>query len=181
MKRSLLLTLAMLCIAGMAFAQAGSLTIAADPGGTNCNLADTTPGLCTYYVVHVNTPGATASQFYAPQPACMLAVYLSDGAVYPVTIGSSQTGVAIGYGACLPGPNNVLMINYFCQGLTPPCCYYPILPDPALPSGNIEVVDCQNQLLFATGGEGIVNSNQTCNCSVPVEETTWGGIKSLYQ
>ena len=77
----------------------------------------------------------------------MLGLYLSDTAVFPVTIGSSQTGVAIGYGACLAAPIHILSINVFCQGLTPPCCYYSVLPDPQTLSGQIEVVDCANNLL----------------------------------
>ncbi|UCG53142.1 MAG: hypothetical protein JSW58_06210, partial [Candidatus Latescibacterota bacterium] len=98
----------------------------------------------------------------------------------PVTIGNSQTGVSIGYGGCVGAPTNVLDISLFCQGLTGTCCYYTVIPDDDAPSGEIEVVDCSNALLYATGGTGIINSNATCFCDVPAEESTWGKIKVLY-
>jgi hypothetical protein len=180
MKKALLLTLVLMVSASMAFAQGGSVGIFADTGGTNCNLSDMLPGLCPYYVVHVYHAGAAASQFSAPKPACFLGIWLSDTAVFPVTIGSSQAGVAIGYGTCQAAPTHVLTINMFCQGLTGPCCRYPVLADPNVPSGQIEVVLCDNSLVYGTGGEGIVNSNATCNCDVPVQDSTWGKVKSLY-
>jgi hypothetical protein len=182
MKKALLLTLVLMVSASMAFAQGGSVGIFADPGGTSCNLADVAAGLASYYAVHVYHAGATASQFAAPQPACMVGVtYLSDTAVFGVTIGSSQTGVAIGYGTCQAAPTHVLTINYFVGGATPPCCYYPVIPDPNVPSGQIEVTDCNFLPLFATGGIGIINPDATCQCDVPTQDSTWGKVKSLYQ
>jgi hypothetical protein len=165
----------------LAFAQAGTIGIYGDPGGTLCELEDATPGLCSYYVVHVLTPGATAAQFSAPAPACFAGPYLSDTAVFPVTIGSSQTGVAIGYGTCVVGPAHILTINYFCQGLTGNCCEYAILADPNVPSGEIEVVDCTSGLLFANGGHAVVNADGTCDCTNASEESTWGKVKSLFE
>lgn len=179
MKKVVFLTVALVFAASMAFAQAGSIGIFGDPGGTDCNLNDTVAGLTPYYAVHVNAV-AVASQFSAPKPACMTATYLSDTAAFPVTIGNSQTGVAIGYGACQVSPTLVLTINYFTTGTTPACCYYPVYPDPAAESGQIEVVLCDNSLVFATGGVGIVNADGTCLCDVPARQSTWGKVKSLY-
>lgn len=181
MKKALLLTLVLMLAASMAFAQGGSIGVFSDAGGSSCNLTDAAPGLLSFYVVHVLTPGATASQFSAPMPACMLgASYLSDTGIFPVTIGSSQTGVAIGYGACLAAPIHCLTINYFGGGLTTPCCYYGVYPDPNLTSGNIEVVDCTENLITATGGVGIINPDGTCQCDVPTQDTTWGKVKSIF-
>jgi hypothetical protein len=178
MKRVVFLTVAAVMAASMVFAQGGSIGLFADPAGTNCNLADVIPGMTVYYVVHVNTPGATACEFSAPKPACVAAMYLSDASVYPVTVGNSQTGVSIGYGLCLGGPINVLKLNYFTQGTTLPCCRFPVLPHPV--NGGPWMVDCANTQLPATGGQGIVNANATCQCNVPAEDTTWGQVKSLY-
>lgn len=181
MKKALLLTLVLMLGASMAFAQGGSIGVFADPAGSSCNLTDAAPGLLSFYAVHVLTPGATASQFSAPKPACMAsATYLSDTGVFPVTIGNSQNGVAIGYGACLAAPIHVLTINFFGSGLTPACCYYGVFADPNLASGQIEVVDCAENLIYATGGVGIVNPNATCQCDVPVQDTTWGKVKSIF-
>ena len=180
MKKALLLSVAIVCVASMALAQGGGIGIFADPTGADCNLWDVAPGLVTYWAVHVNTPGATACSFSAPQPACGLMAYLSDTQQFPVTIGNSQDGVAIGYGGCFASPIAVLAINFFAQALTAPCCFYPVLPDPNGVSGQIEVVDCADNLLIATGGAGRINPNSTCMCTVATEETTWGQVKSLY-
>ena len=182
MKKTLLFTLVLMLSASMAFAQGGSIGVFSDTGGASCNLTDAAAGLLSFYVVHVLTPGATAAQFMAPMPACMVgASYLSDTGIFPVTIGNSQGGVAIGYGACLAAPIHVLTINYFGGGTTTPCCYYGVFPDPNVASGEIEVVDCAENLLFATGGVGIINPDGTCQCDVPVQDTTWGQIKSMFE
>jgi hypothetical protein len=181
MKKALLLTLVLMLSASMAFAQGGSIGIYADPAGASCNISDTVAGLLSFYAVHALTPGATASQFAAPQPACFPATFLSDSPAFPVAIGGSQTGIAIAYGACLAAPIHVLTIQYFASGITPPCCYYPVVPDPNLPSGQIEVVDCAETIVFATGGVGIINPDATCDCDVPTQDTTWGKVKSIFQ
>jgi hypothetical protein len=181
MKKTLLITLVLMVSASMAFAQGGSIGIFGDTGGTSCNITDAAPGLLSIYLVHVNTPGATASQFAAPTPACMVgAQYLSQASPFAVVIGNSQTGVAIGYGACYTGPVLVLTLSYFAGGTSSPCCYFQVVPDPLVPSGQIEVVDCAENLLFATGGVGIVNADATCLCDVPTQDTTWGKVKSLF-
>jgi len=181
MKIVLLLFLIVAISAGAALAQAGFIGLFSDLQGIDCDLFDNAPGLCTYYVFHQATPGAIASQFSAPMPGCMAALYLSDTAVFPVTIGNSQIGVAIGYGVCLAAPIHILSINLFCQGLTPTCCPYPVLPDPAVPSGQIEVVDCSNNLLVASGSQAMVNPDHSCCCfCTAVEKSTWGKVKSLY-
>jgi hypothetical protein len=184
MKKALLLTAFLMLGASIAFAQSGSVGIFADAAGTNCNLPDAVPGLTPYYVVHVYTTGATACQFKATKPACVLASYLSDATVFPVTVGNSQTGVSVGYGTCRSGPIHVLTLNFFTQGLTQACCYYKVACDPlgsdGCASGLIDIVDCSFEPALATAGTGIVKANGTCDCNVPVEDTTWGNVKALY-
>jgi hypothetical protein len=160
----------------------GVITLSDTPDGGGCEVFDNAPGLLSIYVVHVFSSGATACQFWAPMPSCMTgAVWLSDTAQFPVVIGNSQTGVAVGYGACVQSPNLVLTINYFAVGTTQNCCYYEVQPDPHVPSGQIEVVDCASNLVFAPGGGIIVNPDQSCYCAIRVEETTWGRVKSIYE
>jgi hypothetical protein len=91
--------------------------------------------------------------------------------------------VSVGYGACLGEPIHVLTILYFGQGATQVCCQYPVLPNPATVSGLIEVVDCQNNLIFGMGETTWLNSDGTCPCGilVKVEESTWGRIKAMYR
>jgi hypothetical protein len=171
--------------AGVAFAHfaagGGSFGLFGDPGGTDCNVWDVVPSVVIIYVVHVMHTGAIGGQFSAPSPPCNLMIWLSDNWIMPVTIGDSQTGVSVGYGGCLAAPTLVLSMNFFAQGITPPCCTYPVLPDPAAPSGQIEVMDCASNLLYATGGRAIINPTDNCGCNVPVEETTWGRVKAMYR
>jgi hypothetical protein len=186
MKTLLLTAFVIAASASLALAQmGGGIGLNSDTQGIDCNLFDVAPGLVTIYAVHEALPGsitaATASQFAATNPACLLATYLSDTAVFPVTIGNSQSGVAIGYGQCLALPLTVLWINYFAAGATPPCCEHTVTADPSAPSGQVEVVDCAGILLTAVGLCAIWNPDPTCPCeATPVEETTWGHIKAVY-
>jgi len=180
MMRVLLLVVAVACAATLAFGQAGTIGIYGDPAGMSCYLYDTMPGLVQYYIVHVYTPGATGCQFAAPKPLCLGAQWLSDTAPFPVTIGTSQVGVSIGYGTCRVGPIHVLTLNYFAMGTTPPCCMYPVVGDPSATPPGIYVVDCDFNLLPGRGCYGIVNPNVLCHCATPTEGATWGKVKSLY-
>ena len=181
MKRLLLLGSCLLMVATSAFAQGGRITLSSDTNGAYCGIDDV-PGLLPVYVVHQLIAGATASQFAAPTPGCFAAPYLSDTALYPVTIGNSQTGVSIGYGACVAGPIHVLTMNFFGQGLTGSCCFYNVVADPAASSGQIEVVDCGGSLVLANGGFGIINAGPQCECLTPATEaSTWGKVKETYR
>jgi hypothetical protein len=165
----------------------GVIGLYSDVAGTDCNIEyPGSPGLYSVYVVHSRMDGATACQFAAPIPPCWTnAIYLSDTDIYPVTIGNSQCGKALGYGMCFTVPLMVLSINYFVQG--PPteyCCLYPVLPDPHIPSGEIEIADCSGNVHYAKGGFAIVNPDATCMCgegTVRVEDATWGRIKAMYR
>ncbi|UCG51583.1 MAG: hypothetical protein JSW58_15575 [Candidatus Latescibacterota bacterium] len=150
---------------GVSIAQAPTVAVYSDISGTDCNIPDTTPGLLNAYVVVTNSAaGLTAVQFAAPVPPCFTGYYLADGAVFPVTVGNSQTGVSIGFGSCQVTPLHVLTIQLFVQGTTPPCCEYPVVPDPNAPSGEIELVDCDQNLLYGGGGISVINGDPSCPC-----------------
>jgi hypothetical protein len=161
---------------------AGTIGVFSDPQASGCNLFDQGPGLMTAYIVHVLTAGASASQFAAPVPSCMTGVsYLGESTVFPVTIGTTQRGVSIGYGACLSGTIHLLTVRFFGQGLTEPCCVYPVVPDPQEPTGEIGVIDCSHHYVVGAGTFAIVNPTPSCQCgSIKTEEATWGKIKSMY-
>jgi len=181
MKRALsLAVLAVALAAGAAFPQQGSIGVFADTYGLNCNLPDSGPGLTLYYVVHVNTTGSTACQFSAPKPACFTAMWLSDLNQFAVNIGNSQVGASVGYGTCRVGSTLVMGINYFTNGLTPPCCFYTVLPDPNAVPLAVLTVDCNNQLRTATGGMSVINATFACHCGPAAGESTWGQVKALY-
>ena len=161
---------------------AGSVGLFADPNGLNCNILDEQQGTLSIYVVHLNTLGATGLQFAAPMPPCMTgATWVNDVPNYPVTVGNSQTGVSVGYGACLTAPIHVLTIEYLAAGLSEVCCQYPVIAAPGVPSGKIEVSDCNYNVVYAHGGTSVVNPDDTCECgSIKIHETTWGRVKALY-
>jgi hypothetical protein len=182
MKRGLLLFAALLITVSMSHAQPpGSLFLAGDSLGTDCTVYDT-PGLVHIYVVHVYTYGATGSQFMIDCTSGFAPVYLTEFSPY-ITIGNSQTGVAIAYGSCVPSPHTILDIHYFGQGLSQDCSSCRVVPDPYAMPPQILVADCQDppNLLIATGGEIWINPDGSCHCLIPVQETSWGQIKSLYK
>ena len=179
MKVMISLPLLLALAAGPAIGQAGSVGLFANIGGTDCNLLDKSSGLVSYHVVHLDTPGAMASQFSAPQPACFVATWLSDTQNFAITIGDSQFGISVAYPQCLSSPIHVLSINFFTQGLTPKCCGFPVRPDPNTRSGEVEAVDCGYELLVARGMYGRVNRDGSCPCEQDIE-STWGGVKAVY-
>jgi hypothetical protein len=124
----------------------------ADPYGTTCGILDQGVGLKQIYVVVSESSGITATQFSAPKPTCFPATYLSDSQVFPVTIGNSQTGVSIGFGQCKTSRVHCLTMNYFTTGTTEGCCPYQVKPHPYAEAGQVEFVDCAEQLFSGTAG-----------------------------
>ncbi len=180
MKRLMLLTLVMILGATMAFAQAGRIAVYGDPAASNCAVTATAPGLISVYIFHIETIGAVGCEYAAPKPDCFAASYLSDTNVFPVSIGNSQTGISVGYGTCRQGPILVQTLSYFLAApMAATCCIYPIVPHPI---NGLNMVDCADNLLNPAAQSGVVNEAQTCTCSmiVPVEDTSWGQIKALY-
>jgi len=159
----------------------GQIGVYSDVIGSDCNIVDQ-GGLLAVHVVHTNTSGATAAQFAAPAPSCMTGVtWLTDNLVFPIALGNSQTGITVAYGTCLSPSIHVLTILYSTFATSETCCMYPVIPDPSVASGKIEVVDCTSYKLFADGRISIVNPNSHCVCgTVVVHQATWGKIKALY-
>ena len=180
MKKLLLLTIVMLFGASLAFGQAGSIGLFADTGASGCSLVDPFFMAQSVYVIHVFTPGATASEFMVAQSGGFNMIFTGEIQHQPTSIGSVMTGISIGYGGCFAGPILRVTMNYLGQGLSAPCSYLQVVPHPMNQSGAIEMVDCGFVKRPATGGRLIVNPNATCQCSVPTQETTWGKVKALY-
>ena len=186
MKRSLLIALCVVFCSSMAFAQAGSIMLFSDPGATTCDLYDM-PGIMSVFVFHMYTPGATGAQFMVDHWSWGAGawIWISDTPIPPpgVYIGNSQTGIQIGYSMCIFQPTMILRIDYFVPFPSPPCSYIQVVGHPTATPPGILVADCAvpSNLLTATGGDVVVNPNASCMCSIPVEETTWGQVKALYQ
>jgi hypothetical protein len=180
MKKLLLFTVVMLFGAGLAFGQAGSIGLFADAGGSSCSLDEGT-AVSFIYVIHVLTPGATASEFMVASSAGFNMIYIAEVYFKPVNIGDLRTGISIGYGSCFQSPTLLARMDYVVSPLaTDPCSYLEIVPSPASASGAIEIVDCADNVVPAGGIPLVINPNMHCQCDVPTQDTTWGKLKALY-
>jgi hypothetical protein len=185
-KKTLLIVVGVLFIASLAYAQPGRIQLFSDPTPQGCDLTD--DGVFFVWVYHINT-NATASQF---------SVILGSGASgitllgatspHPTVIGDVQTGVAVAYGSCLgsTGPIELFQLMYNGTNQSAPCSQLLATDDPTATPPGIYVVDCilpTPNKLVAAGSVAHFNNNGTCPCvpAIPVEETSWGQIKALYQ
>jgi hypothetical protein len=179
-KPSLLIALGLLFCVTTSFAEnlPGSICVYADEAGTDCNIVDD-GGLVQVHMLHVRTNGALASQFALDVSATNW-THIGDLWSFYLSIGSSVGGVALAYEACLSGSIHLGMATFFGSS-APPCTEISIVPDPGTPSGKIKAADCSEEIFYPTGGLAYINPDPTCQCSVPVSETTWGKVKSLYR
>ena len=152
MKKVLLLTLAMMICASMAFAQAGGIGLYTDsPAYTSCTFTDAGAALVPIYVVHKLCPGATASQFMVVPGGGWNCTFTGEVIAVPVSIGTSLGGLSASYGGCRASDILISTLNWFCMGASPTCAYLEVVPDPAAPSGNIEVVNCAFVKIYGVG------------------------------
>lgn len=187
MKNILVLSTCVLFCASLSYGQAGYIGLYSDVVGTDCTMTDV-PGPCSVYVVHKGTAGATLSQFMIQDVGLNSTIFLNDvfspGRLWT---GSSHAGVVVTYGACYATDVLVITMQYLCQGTADPCATTRVVPDPAAPSGTIEVMDCASPSNTLVGNGSILNWNDTGSCNpgcgqiIPVEDTSWGEIKALYR
>ena len=171
MKRSVLIVLAIMLFASTAFAQ-GSIMVFSDPGATSCNFTYAPSGFAPVYVFHMYTPGSTASEWRLVLPAGF--THLGDISNFALTIGASVNGTSVSYGACLQGNFMLMTVNALGAPTGTPACTLISIVD-------VQSIGCASDRYFPPGGAGVVNTDGSCDCDVPVDETTWGGIKALYQ
>lgn len=164
MTRSLLITVVLLACAINALAQVNQFGVYAEPTASDCGIPFESAGSKSFYVVHTLSPGALASQFMVPLPACFPGSWLSDDQPFATTIGDSQNGVVIAYGSCLSGTIHVLTINVFATDVPPNCCMISVVPDPSVMSGEIEIADCSSAMVYGTGLSYPINEDCSCDC-----------------
>ena len=184
MRLFVIFTMCILLCAGVAFGQAGGIGLYPDAAYMSCDYTDDTAALVPIYVVHKYTPGATAAQFMVVPGGGFNCTYTGEYTSMPTSIGTTQTGISVAYGACLSSDILLVTINYFCQGISPTCSYLEVVPDPGAPTGTIEVVDCTYQKHTALGGSVAFNADETCMCLLDypfaTKATSWGRVKVLY-
>jgi hypothetical protein len=156
----------------------GSLSIYSDEGFTDTTYNDQAVQPFSVYVVH---SGITASPalsvcFGIEESAGITFSWIGDVSPWTIVDGDSRTGIDISYDTCLaPDPGLVLEIRYFGVGTSAGCSALTPVPHPDSPFGEIEVVTCNFQIYSAQGNSLHVS------CTVPVEQTTWGKVKSLFR
>jgi hypothetical protein len=186
MKHVLIAAFITACLVAPAFAGGGWVGVYEDQAGLDCNIVDTgAPRAVTLWVVHTDPDGATGIQFRATKPGCLPGwVFLADQlpCCYVAPFGNSQTGIAVGYQACLSGAIVVLGMQFFITGGVPPCCYYGIYADPNSGSSDIESVECDGSTVVPViGHSATINGYDICECGLAAEPATWGAIKALYE
>jgi hypothetical protein len=183
MKRIVLLTLAVLCISNLAFAQEpGSIDIFSDVTMTSCNIVDV-PGLVSLFVFHTHASLVASSMWMLEATdGAEGMTFVGDTVQFPVYIGTSMSGLSVVYGLCLSSPIHLVTVNFVGSGTTPPCGLFSIVPSPDSDYDQVEVADCNIiRMLIPRGGQARLNPDASCTCQVPTEKTSWGGIKALYQ
>jgi hypothetical protein len=182
MKKFVLTAMLLTIIATPALAQLEDLGLFADNAGLSCEILDTVAGIKRVYVVHVNSLGATGSEFLVDTSASTMSLIVASAPAGFLTIGSSDTGISIAYQECKIGTFLVLTMTFDNFGDSAACSRLRMLEDPtAVPPARI-YADCSSQPHNFPGGQAIVNPNPgSCPCSVATETTTWGNIKALYR
>jgi hypothetical protein len=184
MKKSMLLVVVLLLVSSLAFAQydPGSIDIYTDVSQSSCNFTDT-GGLIEMYYYHTHTDGATASSFRVEFSEGAAWTHLGSTWNFATVIGSHDDGWDVAYGNCLGQNSDIYLgLSNFFGNSSPACGLISIVPGQGL-SGLVEVIDCAIPAAKWTldrGGQARVNNDGSCSCTVPVQETTWGGIKALY-
>lgn len=182
MMKLALLLICFLSFPTILFAWAGELGIFMDAAGTTCDL-NNSHGFMQVHVVHRNTPGATGVYFRVKVYGAPLTWY-GDISQYDL-IGDSQSGVYVNYGSCTLAPIDVMTIAYV--GISDPCDYVKVIGHSDFDPPNTFAYDCvlpNPNLLYTVHDAGLINNNGSCPCSakvVPIEKSTWGKVKALYQ
>jgi len=174
MKRMLWLLFSLLLISSVAMAD--HIGIYSDATGQSCQLGNIAGQFSTSAtVIHKYASGATASRFKATFPAGTVFI----GLVSPyILVGALPTDLSLGYGQCRSGCIVLGTLNAFYGVGT-----LQILA--ADGQANILYADCSFTEHPASGGTAAVNVPGECldndGCTVAVEPSTWGSVKSLYR
>jgi hypothetical protein len=184
MRKTLVLSLALLLLAGVASAQTyGYIGIYADPMAINCNLTATIGSTMMAYVFHVGAP-TRGIEFEATEPAGLMFLAFT-GATGVLYIDTPPNGFAGGFsladGSCLDSPHYYGMAIYTVIGMIDPCTIWHVGPHPV--SGGPWAVDCANVQHLAGEFDATINGDASCFCgqALPSEESSWGKIKALYE
>jgi hypothetical protein len=176
----LFLCIVVLSAARGGFAQ-GSIGVFATSDGARCNLYDTMPGSLLYvHVVQVGSACATGGSFRVTEGGGFSGSFGYEVPHFDQVTGSCRTGMSVLYGTQRSSPTLIVSMVYYVSGASLNCSWIRVIahPDP----GGPYLDDCSQPpvRLHVSGGMAMVNPDQNCRCSVNVEPSTWGAIKTLY-
>lgn len=167
-----------------AHAQDGVIMLRSDPGLSACNVVDETPGaMIPVYAFHEGA-SAMASRWAIDNYYHTMTWVMDEVAPGATVAGvDSQRGWAVAYGGCQSSPFLIATIWYQGLGNSPPCSTIRVVPD-RTETTPITGASCDHRLTFPDGWEIFVNGGSgdtTCVCQSPVEPSTWGKLKALYE
>lgn len=184
MSKVLLVFLVPVLCAGPVFGQVGYIQLTTDPVVVECNYTDLNPQVVQIYVVHKSTPGASSSRWMLQPGGGFTCIFMGEFIQISAYSGSTQTGFRAMYTGCQPSDILIAIVEYYCLGTCPSCAFLAVVADPTAPSGQIEIVDCEETTHFVPGSSIIMNDYfNTCgDCTpTPTEATSWGRVKTLYR
>jgi len=171
----------MALVCASAEAQTDEISLYSDPGYSNCELVDRGAGPVTVYVVHHISGGATASQFMVKESPGVTMTILGHASEFPLIIGDPQSGMAVAYQSCVYSDVLVTKISYFKSGSSDNCSSLQVVSDPTSVTGTIQVQDCSDYKLEASGSRLVINPDGSCACGPTTEITNWGRIKDRFR
>jgi len=182
MKRFALLILCLVAFATPALALngVGDISAYADDQGNDCNiLAPGGGGLLHVYVVHKFQPGdeGTYCRFKGVWPTGLTFFSFSVGPY--VSIGNFATDISVAYGTCQTTTVTVGDALFQTVTASPTCSYFDLIAADGQATPLATRCDFGE---FEVGvGQGIVNPDGTCQCTIATEPTSWGKVKALYR
>jgi hypothetical protein len=180
MRAVLLLAASMTVLYTCAAAQTDQIGLYIDAGYTECKLADDSPGEVTVYIVHHSSSGALASQFMIQASSGSALTYVGED-INGLSLGNTQSGLAISYQLCRYGDILAGTVRYFKTGTSSTCSSLLVVPDPASVNGKIEAMDCFEGRVDLGGTRLVINPDGTCECGPTSEITSWGKIKGRFR
>ena len=173
-----------------AFSQQGGVISFFDKETGLCYIEATITGFREVYVVHIDVAEASGAEFSVDWTSAVGASYLFQQVLLGQSIGTlaNGDGFSVLYGSCQAGPAIIFAVLGLGGGWAP-CSYIEAIKH--VISGFLVGVDCADVVHGASGSRLILGGNEeqcgpvcaghTCCTLVPVQEKTWGAIKSLYQ
>jgi hypothetical protein len=175
-----LIALTLVAVSTPAFAL-HSIGIYEDPQALICQISDPGgPSTKLIYIVHTNELAVPVggSAWKLEWDAGMTMTWISDTSPY-FRVGNAQDGISIAYVPCASGTFLIDTVSMMSAGTSAPCSRFRLGPHPSM---GLSILRCSSfDPLPFVPGEGIVNANASCACTVATEQTSWGAIKSLYR